>query len=135
LEKTISRFLHTEDTILFSSSFAANVAFFQAVTNEKLGCESYKDVLYSDRLNHASIIDGQRLCKPETTDRKIYAHGNMQDLERQLDEDRSKGYRILLLLRKYLHWQKNTMRLFLLTMRTVSASAEKPAEERRKSSD
>jgi len=97
LEKTISKFLHTEDTILFSSSFAANIAFFQAVTNEKLGCESYKDVLYSDRLNHASIIDGQRLCKPETTDRKIYAHGNMQDLERQLDEDRSKGYRFRLI--------------------------------------
>ena len=97
LEKTISRFLHVEDTILFSSSFAANVAFFQAVTNEKLGSESYKDVLYSDRLNHASIIDGQRLCKPETTDRKIYAHADMRDLERQLEEDKAKGYRFRLI--------------------------------------
>jgi glycine C-acetyltransferase len=93
LEKAISKFLRVEDTILFSSSFAANIAFFQAITNEKLGFESYKDVIYSDRLNHASIIDGQRLCKAETTDRKIYAHGDAKDLERQLEEDRNKGYR------------------------------------------
>ena len=45
LEKKISKFLKVEDTILFSSSFAANVAFFQALTNEKLGFENYKDVL------------------------------------------------------------------------------------------
>src|SRR5512135_2118128 len=62
LEQQISKFLRTEDTILFSSSFAANVAFFSAIGNEKLGYENYKDVIYSDRLNHASIIDGQRLC-------------------------------------------------------------------------
>ncbi|MCX7983402.1 MAG: glycine C-acetyltransferase [Bacteroidetes bacterium] len=93
LEHKISKFLHTEDTILFSSSFAANVAFFQALTNEKLGFDSYKDVLYSDRLNHASIIDGQRLCRAETTDRKIYAHCSIDDLKRQLEEDKGKGYR------------------------------------------
>ena len=94
LEKVISKFLKTEDTILFSSSFAANVAFFSALTNEKLGYETYKDVIYSDKLNHASIIDGQRLCRAETTDRKIYAHGNVADLERQLEEDKNKDYRI-----------------------------------------
>lgn len=94
LEKKISKFLHTEDTILFSSSFAANVAFFQALANEKLGYETYKDVIYSDRLNHASIIDGQRLCRTETTDRKIYGHCSVEDLERQLREDRAKEYRI-----------------------------------------
>ncbi|MGA3286818.1 MAG: glycine C-acetyltransferase [Bacteroidota bacterium] len=94
LEKKISKFLKSEDTILFSSSFAANVAFFQALTNEKLGFENYKDVIYSDRLNHASIIDGQRLCKAETTDRKIYQHGDVADLERQLEEDKDKDYRI-----------------------------------------
>lgn len=93
LEKKISQFLKTEDTILFSSSFAANVAFFQALANEKLGFESYKDVLYSDRLNHASIIDGQRLCRAETTDRKIYAHGNVADLEKQLEADKHMPYR------------------------------------------
>jgi glycine C-acetyltransferase len=94
LEKVISKFLKTEDTILFSSSFAANVAFFSALSNEKLGYETYKDVIYSDRLNHASIIDGQRLCRAETTDRKIYAHGDVADLERQLEEDKNKDYRI-----------------------------------------
>jgi len=94
LEKTISRFLKSEDTILFSSSFAANIAFFSALTNEKLGMETYKDVIYSDRLNHASIIDGQRLCRTETTDRKIYNHGDVADLERQLEEDKNNGYRI-----------------------------------------
>ena len=94
LEKKISKFLKTENTILFSSSFAANIALFQAIANEKLGFENYKDVLYSDRLNHASIIDGQRLCKAETMDRKIYNHGDAADLERQLEEDKNKEYRI-----------------------------------------
>jgi glycine C-acetyltransferase len=94
LEKKISKFLKSEDTILFSSSFAANVAFFQALANEKLGYENYRDVIYSDRLNHASIIDGQRLCKAEVTDRKIYNHGDVADLERQLEEDKGKEYRI-----------------------------------------
>ncbi len=94
LEKQISKFLKTEDTILFSSSFAANVAFFSAITNEKLGYETYKDVIYSDRLNHASIIDGQRLCRAEAVDRKIYNHADMVDLERQLEEDKNKDYRI-----------------------------------------
>jgi glycine C-acetyltransferase len=94
LEKKISKFLKTDDTILFSSSFAANVAFFSAITNEKLGFESYKDVIYSDRLNHASIIDGQRLCRAETTDKKIYNHSDVDDLERQLEADKDKDYRM-----------------------------------------
>ncbi len=93
LEKKISKFLGTEDTILFSSCWAANEAFFASLTNEKLGLESYKDVLYSDRLNHASIIDGQRLCKAETTDRKIYKHADTADLVRQLEEDKAAPYR------------------------------------------
>ena len=97
LEKIISKFLKTEDTILFSSSFVANIAFFSALTNEKLGYENYKDVIYSDRLNHASIIDGQRLCRTETTDRKIYNHADVSDLERQLEEDKNKDYRIQLI--------------------------------------
>ncbi|MBI5472662.1 MAG: glycine C-acetyltransferase [Ignavibacteriae bacterium] len=94
LEKKISKFLGTEDTILFSSCWAANEAFFASLTNEKLGFETYKDVIYSDRLNHASIIDGQRLCKPETTDRKIYKHNDVDDLVRQLEEDKNADYRL-----------------------------------------
>lgn len=94
LEKKISKFLGTEDTILFSSCWAANEAFFASLTNEKMGVESYRDVIYSDRLNHASIIDGQRLCRAESTERKIYAHADMDDLRRQLDEDRGKDYRL-----------------------------------------
>ena len=94
LEKKISKFLGTEDTILFSSCWAANEAFFASLTNERMGTETYKDVIYSDRLNHASIIDGQRLCKPETTDRKIYKHADMDDLSRQLEEDKGKDYRL-----------------------------------------
>jgi glycine C-acetyltransferase len=93
LEKKISKFLGTEDTILFSSCWAANEAFFASLTNEKLGMEAYKDVIYSDRLNHASIIDGQRLCKVETTDRKIYQHSDPNDLAWQLEEDKDKDYR------------------------------------------
>lgn len=93
LEKKISKFLKTEDTILFSSCFAANEGFFASITNEKLGFDNYKDVIYSDRLNHASIIDGMRLCKTETTDKKIYNHTNMNDLERLLKEDSKKDYR------------------------------------------
>ncbi|MBN1398686.1 MAG: glycine C-acetyltransferase [Bacteroidetes bacterium] len=97
LERKISKFLKSEDTILFSSSFAANIAFFQALANEKLGYENYKDVIYSDQLNHASIIDGQRLCRPETADRKIYMHGDLADLERLLLEDKDKNYRLRLI--------------------------------------
>jgi glycine C-acetyltransferase len=93
LEKKISRFLGTEDTILFSSCFSANEGFFASLTNEKLGFETYKDVIYSDRLNHASIIDGQRLCRAEVVEKRIYEHRDMKGLEQMLEEDKSKGYR------------------------------------------
>ena len=93
LEQKIARFLRCEDSILYSSCFSANEGFFAAIVNEKLGMEVYKDVLYSDRLNHASIIDGQRLCRPELVDKKIYQHADMADLERLLEEDRDKDYR------------------------------------------
>ncbi|MDH4070388.1 MAG: glycine C-acetyltransferase, partial [Ignavibacteria bacterium] len=93
LERRISEFLGTEDTILFSSCWAANEAFFASLTNEKLGFDSYRDVLYSDRLNHASIIDGQRLCKSETTDKRIYKHADVDDLIRLLEADKGTSYR------------------------------------------
>src|SRR5712691_5879187 len=80
LEEKIAAFLGTEDTILFSSCYAANEGFFASIINEKLGSGQYRDVIYSDRLNHASIIDGTRLCRPEVVDRKVYEHANVTDL-------------------------------------------------------
>lgn len=76
LEQSISKFLRTEDTILYSSCFDANGGLFETL----LGKE---DVVISDKLNHASIIDGVRLCKAE---RKVFAHKDMADLEEKLKE-------------------------------------------------
>ncbi len=98
LEKTISKFVGCEDTILFSSCFAANEGFFASLVNDSLGFQQYRDVLYSDRLNHASIIDGQRLCRNEFVDKKIYEHTNMADLERLLQEDQGKDYRFKIIV-------------------------------------
>src|SRR5215470_15169509 len=69
LEETIANFLGLEDSILFSSCYTANEGFFASIVNEKLGQETYQDVIYSDRLNHASIIDGTRLCRAEVVQR------------------------------------------------------------------
>lgn len=93
LEKKISEFVGAEDTILFSSCFSANEGFFASLVNESLGYENYKDVVYSDRLNHASIIDGIRLCKAEAVDKKVYPHGDWKTLEQMLEEDKDKDYR------------------------------------------
>ncbi len=94
LEKKISKFVGTEDTNLFSSCFAANEGFFASLVNEKLGVENYRDAIYTDKLNHASIIDGMRLCKPETTDKKIYNHADASHLDQLLGKDKEKGYRL-----------------------------------------
>ncbi|MEL0640488.1 glycine C-acetyltransferase [Pseudoalteromonas aliena] len=74
LEKKISEFLETQDTILYSSCFDANTGLFETI----LGAE---DAIISDSLNHASIIDGVRLCKAK---RFRYANNDMADLEKQL---------------------------------------------------
>jgi len=74
LESKLSEFLGTEDTILYSSCYDANGGLFETI----LGAE---DAIISDELNHASIIDGIRLCKAA---RYRYKHNNMQDLEAQL---------------------------------------------------
>jgi glycine C-acetyltransferase len=74
LEQKISAFLETEDTILYSSCFDANTGLFETI----LGAE---DAIISDSLNHASIIDGVRLCKAK---RFRYANNDMADLEKQL---------------------------------------------------
>jgi len=76
LENRISRFLGTEDTILYPSAFDANGGLFEVILDEN-------DAVISDELNHASIIDGIRLCKAK---RLRYRHGNMDDLALKLKE-------------------------------------------------
>jgi len=84
LERAVSRFLGTEDTILYTSCFDANGGLFETLLGEE-------DVIISDQLNHASIIDGVRLAKAQ---RARYEHMDMGSLERQLVEH--KGARIRL---------------------------------------
>ena len=76
LEEKISKFLGTEDTILYAAAFDANGGVFEPLFNEE-------DAIISDALNHASIIDGVRLCKAQ---RFRYEHNNMKDLELKLKE-------------------------------------------------
>jgi glycine C-acetyltransferase len=85
LEKKISDFLQTEDTILFAACFDANGGVFEPL----LGKE---DAIITDQLNHASIIDGIRLCKAQ---RYIYKHGDMADLEERLKETQSLRFRLI----------------------------------------
>lgn len=89
LEERLAAFLGTGGSILFSSCYAANEAFFASIVNEPLGSEEHTDVIYSDRLNHASIIDGTRLCRSSLHKRRIYAHSDPEDLGRQLAQDAS----------------------------------------------
>ncbi|MCE9536891.1 MAG: aminotransferase class I/II-fold pyridoxal phosphate-dependent enzyme, partial [Nitrospirae bacterium] len=76
LEQTISTFLGTEDTILYSSCFDANGGLFEVLLGEQ-------DAVISDALNHASLIDGIRLCKAT---KLRYAHADMADLEAKLHD-------------------------------------------------
>ena len=85
LENKISRFLGTEDTILYTSCFDANAGLFETILNDK-------DVIISDSLNHASIIDGIRLCKAVTL---RYENNDMDSLEQKLKE--AKSYRMRLI--------------------------------------
>ncbi|HEY9868160.1 MAG TPA: glycine C-acetyltransferase [Candidatus Obscuribacterales bacterium] len=96
LEERIAHFLGLEAAILHSSCFAANEAFFTAVLGGDLGQKDYRDVIYSDQLNHASIIDGIRLARiaVKTTDSRPYGHNRIDQLQEFLEEDAGKGYRI-----------------------------------------
>lgn len=96
LEEKIAGFLGTEDTILFSSCWAANEGFFNAMLSSDLGYKDYKDVIYSDQLNHASIIDGVRLARiaVKTTDARAYKHNDLEQLTGWLSEDEKQNYRI-----------------------------------------
>ncbi len=91
LEKRIAKFIGTEDAILYSTNFMANLGLFATIVNEPFGTTEYKDVIYSDTLNHASIIDAFKLCKKENLDKKIYKHADLEMLESFLKED--KNYR------------------------------------------
>jgi|SRR5579884_350698 glycine C-acetyltransferase len=85
LEQAISTFLGTGDTILYSSCFDANTGLFETLLDER-------DAVISDALNHASLIDGIRLCKAK---RFRYAHSDMHDLEAKLKEASSCRFRLI----------------------------------------
>ncbi len=85
LEKKIAAFLGTEDSILYAAAFDANGGVFEPLFNEE-------DAIISDALNHASIIDGIRLCKAQ---RFRYEHNNMADLEEKLKESSGLRNRII----------------------------------------
>ena len=88
LERKISDFYGTEDTILYAAAFDANGGVFEPLLNEN-------DAIISDSLNHASIIDGVRLCKAA---RYRYENSNMEDLEKQLIAANEKGTRFKLIV-------------------------------------
>ncbi len=85
LEAEVSEYFRTEDTILYSSCFDANGGLFEPLLGEN-------DAIISDALNHASIIDGVRLCKAK---RYRYANADMDDLERCLKEAQAQRFRII----------------------------------------
>jgi glycine C-acetyltransferase len=85
LEQKIAEFLGTEDTILYAAAFDANGGVFEPLFNEQ-------DAIISDELNHASIIDGIRLCKAQ---RFRYKHNDMNDLEAKLQEAKNTRNRII----------------------------------------
>lgn len=85
LERKLSDFLGTEDTILYAAAFDANGGVFEPLFNEK-------DAIISDELNHASIIDGVRLCKAQ---RYRYKHDDMADLEEKLKAAKDLRHRII----------------------------------------
>ena len=84
-EASIARFFGTEDTILYAACFDANGGVFEPLLNEQ-------DAIISDALNHASIIDGVRLCKAQ---RYRYANADMDDLEKQLIAAQAQRYRLI----------------------------------------
>ncbi len=86
LENTVTEFLGTEDTILFPSCMDANAGVFEAVLTKD-------DIMISDRLVHASIIDGMRLCSAE---HDTFKHGDMDHLEKKLQQFQDKRMRVII---------------------------------------
>jgi len=85
LEQKIAEFFGTEDTILYAACFDANTGLFETILNDQ-------DAIISDALNHASIIDGVRLCKAV---RYRYANADMEDLEKQLQAAQAQRFRLI----------------------------------------
>ena len=88
LEQKIASFFHTEDTILYAAAFDANGGVFEPILTKE-------DAIISDSLNHASIIDGVRLCKAA---RYRYANNDMEDLEKQLIEANKQNHRFKIIV-------------------------------------
>ena len=86
LEKVVTEFLGTEDTILFPSCMDANAGVFEAILTKD-------DIMISDRLVHASIVDGMRLCSAE---HDTYKHGDMDHLEKKLQQYQDKRLRVII---------------------------------------
>jgi glycine C-acetyltransferase len=86
LERVVTEFLGTEDTILFPSCMDANAGVFEALLTKD-------DIMISDRLVHASIVDGMRLCSAE---RDTYKHGDMEHLEKKLQQFQDKRLRVII---------------------------------------
>src|SRR5438552_15857844 len=85
LERRLAEFKHTEASLVFQSGFTANLGVLQSLVKEG-------DVIISDELNHASIIDGIRLSKAERT---IFKHRDMDDLEHQLERHREQRVKLV----------------------------------------
>ncbi len=99
LEKKLAEFLGVEGAILYSTNFMANLGFFASLTNEAFGSDgNHVDAIYSDELNHASIIDSFKLCKKESVIKRIYKHGDLKMLEQMLEEDKEKNYRFKIIV-------------------------------------
>ncbi|MEI8130283.1 MAG: glycine C-acetyltransferase [bacterium] len=96
LEKKLAQFLGVEDAILYSTNFMSNLGFFASLVNEPFGAEgidgkpaAWKDVIYSDALNHASIIDAFKLCAREHLEKRIYPHKDLAALRTMLEADKA----------------------------------------------
>lgn len=85
LEREIARFKHQEDALLFNTGYMTNLGVLYALADQK-------DVIFSDSLNHASIVDGCRISRARTV---VYAHSDMEDLERKLAETPCAGERFI----------------------------------------
>ena len=132
LENRLTAFLGTEDTLLFPSCMDANAGFFEACLNEQ-------DVMIADRLVHASIVDGMRLCKAM---QDTFKHSDMGHLEEKLQEHQDKRYRMIITdgvfsmdgdtakLDESSRWPRNTTPWCFSMTRTPPASSAGPAAAR-----